>query len=133
MIPPTMKSLLQNLVKLQDLEFSDVTDGKTESQISELRRKIPLPILEHYDRLTARGKTGIAAVRHQVCMGCHMRIPIGAIVTLMHAADIQMCESCGRYLYLPAEEKNELPELCAEARSASTRRRPRQKNLVGAV
>ena len=99
-----MKELLQNLVKLQEFEFSETSDGKSEAAISVLRRKIPLPILEHYDRLTARGKTGIAPVRHHVCMGCHMHVPIGAIITLMHASDIQMCENCGRYLYLlPAD------------------------------
>ena len=79
-----MKELLQNLLKLQELEFAEASDSATEAAIAKLRRKIPLPILEHYDRLTDRGKKGVAIVRHQVCMGCHMRIPIGAIITLMH-------------------------------------------------
>jgi predicted nucleic acid-binding Zn-ribbon protein len=98
------KELFQNLLRLQELEFSEARDGSAEAAISKLRRKIPLPILEHYDRLTARGKTGMAAVRHQVCMGCHMRIPIGAVITLMHGDDIQMCDNCGRYLYMAPED-----------------------------
>jgi len=28
-------------------------------------------------RLMARGKKGLAAVRNQVCTGCHMRVPVG--------------------------------------------------------
>jgi len=127
-----MKDLLQNLVKLQEFEFSETKDGDIEAAISELRRKIPLPILEHYDRLTARGKTGIAAARHHVCMGCHMRIPIGAIITLMHASDIQMCENCGRYLYLPADEKNELPQPRAETPPASPKRVSKKRALTPA-
>jgi len=108
-----MKELFQNLLQLQELQFGDRSGGSVEAAISQLRRKIPLPILEHYDRLTARGKTGLAAVRHQVCMGCHMRIPIGAIIRLMHAEDVQLCDNCGRYLYLPNDDRNELREVYA--------------------
>ena len=127
-----MKALLENLVKLQEFEFSEAQDGTTEAAISELRRTIPVPILEHYDRLTARGKTGISAVRHQVCMGCHMSVPIGAVITLMHAADIQVCENCGRYLYLPADEKTELPQPRTEARPVVAKRVSKKARLTPA-
>jgi len=106
-IPPfdksPMKELFRNLLKLQELQFDSPGDSTAEAAISQLRKKIPVPILEHYDRLAVRGKKGVAIVRNQVCTGCHMRIPIGAINTLMHGEDIQMCETCGRYLYLPPE------------------------------
>jgi predicted nucleic acid-binding Zn-ribbon protein len=125
-----MKDLLQNLLKLQDLEFADVSDSATETAISKLRQKIPRPILEHYDRLTDRGKKGVAAVRHQVCMGCHMRIPMGAVITLMHATDIQTCDNCGRYLYLPSDAHNELSEVFEEARVTSVRSKPRHKPIL---
>ena len=125
-----MKELLQNLLKLQDLEFAEVSDSATEAAIAKLRRKIPLPILEHYDRLTDRGKKGIAAVRHQVCMGCHMRIPMGAVITLMHATDIQTCENCGRYLYLPSDAHNELSDVFEEARVTSVRSKPKHKPIL---
>jgi len=128
-----MKAPFQNLLKLQELQFGDAKNGTVEAAISELRRKIPLPILEHYDRMTVRGKTGVAAVRHQVCMGCHMRIPIGAILTLMHDDDIQVCENCGRYLYLPADGKNELREVFAEAKTAAKKSRPKARPLMPAV
>ena len=125
-----MKELFQNLLKLQDLEFADARGSSAEAAISQLRRKIPLPILEHYDRLAVRGKKGVAIVRNQVCTGCHMRIPIGAINTLMHGDDIQMCETCGRYLYLPPETPNQPLEVPVEAKPAKPRSRLKHKPLM---
>jgi predicted nucleic acid-binding Zn-ribbon protein len=97
-----MNELLQNLVRLQSLEFGDVKVENAEASAAKLRAKIPQPILSHYDRLIARGKRGMAMVRDQVCTGCHMRLPMAVIMTLMHDRDIQLCDSCGRYLYLAA-------------------------------
>jgi len=77
--------------------------------VAELRGKIPAPILGHYDRLRVRGKKGLAAVRHQVCTGCHMSVPLATVMTLKHAQDIQLCDSCGRYLYLPDEAESPPP------------------------
>ena len=72
-----------------------------EAQAAELRSSIPAPIIGHYERLRVRGKKGIALVRNQVCTGCHMHVPIGQITMLMRGEDVQLCETCGRYLYLP--------------------------------
>lgn len=105
-----MNELLQNLLKLQALEFGEVEDENAEATIAELRAKIPPQILGHYDRLVVRGKKGVALVRDQVCTGCHMRLPIGVITTLMHGQDLQLCDSCGRYLYLADKTKTETPE-----------------------
>jgi len=99
-----MKDLLQNLVQLQSLEFGDDRGPKVESAKAELRARIPPPILAHYDRLVAHGKKGMAAVRGQVCSGCHMQVPLGVVMTLRHGQDIQLCGNCGRYLYLPPVE-----------------------------
>jgi predicted nucleic acid-binding Zn-ribbon protein len=93
-----MNTTIQSLLRLQSIEFGD--EKGTEKQIAELRGVIPEPILGHYDRLRARDKKGVAVVRNQVCTGCHMRLPIGVITTLMQDRDIQLCDSCGRYLYL---------------------------------
>ena len=79
-----MNELLQNLIKLQSLEFEKITEKAADPAIAELRGKIPSQILGHYDRLVAHGKKGLAAVRDQVCTGCHMHLPIGVVTTLMH-------------------------------------------------
>ncbi len=98
-----MNELMQNLLELQTLEFSQTKDNSTAALIAELREKIPAQIVGHYDRLRVRGKKGLAAVSNQVCTGCHMRLPLAVIMTLKHDQDIQLCDSCGRYLYLAPE------------------------------
>lgn len=123
----SMKELLQNLVRLQGLELEEIREKNAAAVIAELRTKIPPQILGHYDRLMARGKKGIVPVRGQACSGCHMRLPIGVISELMKAEDIQLCDTCGRYLYLeevigvaattPATEPTE------PAKEAPTRRK----------
>jgi len=116
-----MKELLKNLVKLQEAELGEAK--AEEKLVAELRAKIPPQILGHYDRLMGRGKKGIVPVRHQTCSGCHMRLPIGAITTLMHGTDIQLCDSCGRYLYLPESAGTEiLAQAASEAAQTKTRR-----------
>lgn len=109
-----MNKIIDSLLKLQSLEFDEPVEADTEKRIAELRAKIPAPVLGHYDRLMARGKKGVAAVRSQVCTACHMHIPRGAILTLMHGEDLQLCENCGRYLYLP--EPIQLPNPAADAK-----------------
>jgi predicted nucleic acid-binding Zn-ribbon protein len=107
-----MNATIQNLLQLQSIEFGD--QKGTEKQITELRATIPEPILGHYDRLRARDKKGVAVVRNQVCSGCHMRLPIGVITTLMQDRDIQLCDSCGRYLYLEIQQAPVQPEAPAK-------------------
>ena len=120
-----MNELLQNLIKLQSLEFGEIKEKNAEATIAELRGKIPPQILAHYDRLVAKGKKGVAAVRNQVCTGCHMRVPIGVVTTLMHDTDIQICESCGRYLYLSDSTKPAAPEGAAKPKPARKARNPK--------
>ena len=116
-----MKELFEDLVKLQDLELSRA--GKDEKLVAGLRARIPPQILGHYDRLMARGKQGIVAVRHQTCTGCHMRLPIGVISTLMHGTDVQLCDTCGRYLYLPEGAGTEILAHAAEEMAHAKARR----------
>ena len=113
-----MNELLQNLVELQSLEFEKITGKAAEPAIAELRGKIPPQILGHYDRLVAQGKKGVTAVRGEVCASCHIRVPIGAITTLKRGEDIQLCENCGRYLYLPDTAETETPPPVAPPKRA---------------
>lgn len=95
-----MEELIRNLLALQTLEFSQAPAANAAALIAELRGKIAPQILVHHDRLRVRGKKGLAAVRNQVCTGCHMRLPLAVIMTLKHGQDMQLCDNCGRYLYL---------------------------------
>ena len=125
-----MNELLQNLIRLQSLEFEKNTGKATETAIAELRGKIPSQILGHYDRLVAHGKKGLAAVRGQVCTGCHMSLPIGVVATLMRGDDIQLCDSCGRYLYLAEETKAEVPKSTAKPVPAKKPRKSKGSLLL---
>ena len=94
-----MKEIIDSLLKVQTLQFGESV-AADDPRIVKLRATIPAPILAHYDRLGARGKKGVAGVRNQVCTGCHMQVPLGVTIALMHGDDVCICESCGRYLYL---------------------------------
>jgi predicted nucleic acid-binding Zn-ribbon protein len=106
-----MQDVISKLVKVQELEMRATKVSASDAQvIKTLRKEIPDPILAHYDRLRNRGKKGVATIRNQVCTSCHMGVAIGTIVTLKQGKDIQLCGSCGRYLYLPPEPEVE-PEV----------------------
>jgi hypothetical protein len=122
-----MNNVLQNLLKLQSLEFGDVSGKSVDAQAAELRGAIPQPILGHYDRLRARDKKGVALVRNQSCTGCHMRVPIGQITVLMRGEDIQLCETCGRYLYLPDAAE---PELALPPAAVKPAAKPRKRRAL---
>jgi predicted nucleic acid-binding Zn-ribbon protein len=120
---------METLLALQTLEFQTTRRSpEQEGRIQNLREKIPSQVLGHYDRLMARGKRGLAAVQNQVCSGCHMRVPLATVMTIMHATDIQLCGNCGRYLYLPEKKALGLTDLPPVTASAKPRtRQTRQK------
>jgi len=118
-----MNEPMQDLLKLQTLEFGETGDETTAAAIRALRAKIPPPILAHYDRFQVRDKKGLAAAINQVCTGCHMRLPLAVIMNLKRGHDIQLCDSCGRYLYLPAEAESAPAAQPIATKSAPTSRR----------
>lgn len=121
-----MKQLLNNLVRLQEIELGSKANAEARTNRAELRATIPEQILEHYDRLMARGKKGIVPVRNQNCAGCHMRVPLAVVMTLRHADDIQLCENCGRYLHLPSEEASPEPKAAAKRKKSAAKRTSRR-------
>ena len=127
-----MKELLQNLIQLQSLEFGGDEKEKVKAAMAELRAKIPSQILAHYDRLVARGKKGLAAVRGQVCSGCHMQVPLGVVMTLKHGDDIQLCESCGRYLYLAPAAEMVATEPAVSPKPERKKRKPKKQPVPAA-
>jgi len=125
-----MKELMRNLIKLQALDFSEIKDKNTETATAELRGKIPPQILGHYDRLVVRGKKGVALIRNQVCTGCHMFLPVAVVATLKRGEDIQLCDSCGRYLYLAEEENAPALEQPAAPAKPSARKPRKRKTPI---
>ena len=106
-----MRKIMEQLLALQKLQF-DARSRTPESkaEMEKLRDKVPTPILAHYERLVLRGKKGVAIARAGVCSECHLRIISGKLITLVHTDEVQLCDNCGRYLYLPEEESIGLSE-----------------------
>ena len=122
-----MNEAIENLVKLQAIEFGGTKSKPSQAEAAKLRDLIPPPILAHYERLVARGKKGVAFVRNQVCTGCHMLLPIGTVNTVMQGHDLQLCDSCGRYLYVPEAVEIPVVESLAVAKPA---RKPRKRKVL---
>lgn len=123
MIRDTMESLLA----LQNWQSKTrVSAAEKEAAIRELRGKIPTQILAHFDRFQIRDKKGVAIVRNGVCSECHMRVAIGVLATLMHGDDIQLCGSCGRYLYLPEDARLAMIQPPAEIQPVKEKRKKRE-------
>ena len=122
-----MNETIKILLQLQSLEFNGKAVPGQEKQAAELRAKVPPPILAHYDRLVARGKKGVALIRNQaVCSACHINVPRGVVLTLMHNTDVQLCGSCGRYLYLPElTEPAASPEPVTTKKASKSARKPK--------
>ena len=121
-----MRKIMDRLLALQKLQF-DVCARPTvaQAELEKLRAKVPSTILAHYDRLVARGKKGVALARNGVCSECHLRITGGKLIGLSVGTDIQLCDNCGRYLYLPEAAPVALAETKPLA-SAGIKRTPRK-------
>lgn len=119
-----MKQLMETMLRIQDLQLDQEEDPESHPVLKKLRKTVPPQIIGHFDRMLARGKKAVASVRNQACSSCRMKIPIGNIAVLMRNEDIQLCGSCGRYLYLPPE-----PPEVVEA-PAPKKKRGRPKKVV---
>ena len=121
-----MRKTMDRLLALQKLQF-DVRARPTvaQAELEKLRAKVPSAILAHYERLVARGKKGVALARNGVCSECHLRITGGKLIGLSVGTDIQLCDNCGRYLYLPEAALVGLAETKPLA-SAGVKRTPRK-------
>jgi len=126
-----MKQILDNLLTLQTMELSRERTSPTGLGREELRKMVPPQILEQYDRLRARGRKGVAFVRHGVCGGCHMQIAVGLLASLRRQDDAYRCENCGSYLYLK-EEVEPLLEMPLRSTKPARRGRPRKINAHAA-
>jgi hypothetical protein len=126
--PYRMKSILQDLYRLQTLETRGVRSNRSEAE--DLRAAIPQGLLTNYDRARARGKKGIAVVRNHVCTNCRMQVPV-AVTASLKAGAVQSCGNCGLYLCLDPEEQA-MP-MAAPAASAEPAPRPKRKRAAAAT
>jgi len=99
-----MKTVVSSLYELQKIELlSTHNSSGTNAGTNRLREKIPADYLSVYERYRVRGRRAVAVVRNGVCGECHLRIPMGTLVDLMHGDEVMRCGNCGRFLYLPED------------------------------
>src|SRR4051812_6679292 len=103
-----MKQIIGDLVALQKLQLGPKPQlAPDNAEILALQARVPLLMLERFNRFIARGKKGVAVIRNGICSECHLRITSGTLARLGDATQIQVCDNCGRYL--EATEPAELP------------------------
>jgi hypothetical protein len=139
--PPQILAALLELHHLEDKLNAPKArpDAPLLARNEGVRKKIPAAILSHHDRMRQRGKRSVAPIRHGVCCGCFIAVPIGERSHIESGKDLQLCQTCGRFLYLEAAEAASLgdppPVALAGIRRAclkqprSTRRLPKVLTL----
>jgi hypothetical protein len=124
-----MRKIMEQLLAMQNLQFDPRSRSfESKAQVEKLRENVPAPILVRYDRLVLRGKKGVAIARNGVCSECHLRITGGRLITLVYSDEVQVCDNCGRYLYLPENE----PIGSGDSKSAPLKRRSLKADQPGA-
>jgi hypothetical protein len=97
-----MKTVVSSLYELQKIELLSPNDSSNPAA-DHLRERISPDFLSVYERYRLRGRKAVAVVRNGVCGECHLRIPMGTLVDLMHGDEVMRCGNCGRFLYLPED------------------------------
>lgn len=127
----TMIEMMESLLTLQQIELKRARPtSAVKEEITRLRSGIPEGVLGHFDRLLARGKKGVAVARNGVCSECHLKISSGTLASLPHRNDIHLCDSCGRYLYLPPETVTAVPDASPAPAKATKPRRKAEPTLI---
>ncbi len=124
-----MKTVVSSLYELQKIELlPNNNSSESNAAVDRLRNKISPDLLNVYERYRVRGRKAVAVVRNGVCGECHLRIPMGTLVDLMHGDEVMRCGNCGRFLYLPEDARIAMPATAPEAAPAKAHaHRPRRK------
>jgi predicted nucleic acid-binding Zn-ribbon protein len=64
----------------------------------EAVEKIPVELLAHYDKITARHRPAVVRVRQETCQGCRVHIPPQLAVELIRGSKVLWCTHCQRIL-----------------------------------
>lgn len=104
---PTPAKITLSLRRLYALESEKgqlagaLTAFEKRIEKARLRSILPASILAHHDRMMQRGKPSIAPVKNGICSACHLSLPSGHLARLQSTQDLEVCDHCGTFLYLP--------------------------------
>jgi predicted nucleic acid-binding Zn-ribbon protein len=97
-----MRQIMAKLFSLQKLQLRETSLSlQDESEILHLRDTLPASLLVQFDRFIARGKKAVALAPEGVCSECHLHITPAKLAALIRGLEAQVCDNCGRYVYLP--------------------------------
>jgi len=93
--------------QIADLDAKKLTVEALVAELEATRAPLAFPInvdlLDRYERLF-KSKNGVVVVplEHDVCTGCHMKVPTQISLEVRGEKAIVHCPNCGRILHLPA-------------------------------
>ena len=126
-----LADILQKLEQLNRLEEEGSAVHRvgrstldSEALIESLRAHLPLSVLVQHDRLRAKGRRSIAALRRGVCSACHMSLPVGTQSEVKKQSALLRCDYCGRFVFLAEEEAASLPCISDAPPLRQVRRKP---------
>lgn len=105
--PAKITSSLRRLCALESGHgplYGALTDRERKHEIARLRGILPAAILAHHDRMLHRTNMSIAAVGNGTCSACGQRLPEAHAAQLRSSQDLEVCDRCGIFLYLPEAE-----------------------------
>lgn len=71
-----------------------------QSDHANLKAGIPEEPLSLYERLIVRkGDSAVSPLDHEICGGCHMKVPTQVAVQVRIGQGVPQCPNCGRILY----------------------------------
>ena len=91
----------------QQLARLESQKGAAESRLGELQADhaklaaaVPEESLDLYRRLFAKkGDAAVVLLEHEICQGCHMKVPTQIAFQVRGDQGITQCPQCGRILY----------------------------------
>jgi uncharacterized protein len=92
--------------EVEEREFNiDVAEAITqlEARIEDLQQELPPPIRSRLTRFNqAAGRRAVVPVINGICYGCFSALPTASMSDLERNDRVNVCEHCGRFLYVVA-------------------------------
>ena len=97
----TRASIASQLAALAQSEAAAVARlHELEGERAQLSTKVDGDTLFLYDRLFAKkGDAAVVPLEHDICAGCHMKVPTQAASQVRGDQALTQCPNCGRILY----------------------------------
>src|SRR6266478_6230547 len=105
-----MKSILNQLIQLQELNFakeeqkasnSQMPLAQLEKSIAKIRGQLPPDVADRYDRLQKRYPVAVIPLAHGNCSRCGLAVPANVVNAAKAGEELQTCPHCGRFLFYP--------------------------------